>query len=203
MTIISRKIVTPIVGKAEIVLERCKRLTAIINRAGGAARVTKVVLGEGAGDFEIYARFPSFSAGTKAMQAMAADPEFKAFEEERTKAPAATAVGPHVHRIVTGELTAQPVILQRIYRLPRTQLQNMIALMPELRTLFDSSVGIARGHSGFGPEMDSFGVIYYVDTLDALGHALDTIGTSEGFQNLVQKAAQYATLSYARVLTAV
>jgi hypothetical protein len=36
-----------------------------------------------------------------------------------------------------------------------------------------------------------------------MGRVLDTIGLSEGFQNIVTKAAQYATLVAARVLTVI
>jgi hypothetical protein len=203
MSITSRRVVTPIVGKSELAIERSKRLVAILTRAGAAARVARVALGDGAGNLEVYARFANFSAGTKAMQRMAADPEFKAFNEEREKEPAATVIGPYVYRTVYGEATAQPVLVQRIYRLPRSHLQNMLALFPEVRALFDSSVGISGVIPVFAPEMDSLGIVYYNDSLDSVGRVLDTVGLSEAFQNIVTKAAQYATLVASRVLTVI
>ena len=51
--------------------------------------------------------------------------------------------------------------------------------------------------------MDTLGIVYYNDSLDSMGHALDTIGVSEGFQNIVAKAAQHATLVAGRVLTVI
>jgi len=203
MSITSRRVVTPIVGKTELAIERSKRLVAILNRAGATARAARVAIGDGAGNLEVYARFANFSAGTQAMQTMAADPEFKAFNEEREKEPAATVSGPYVYRTVYGEPTAQPVLLQRIYKLPRSHLQNMLALFTEVRALFDSSVGISGVIPVFAPDMDSLGIVYYNDSLDSMGRALDTIGISEAFQNLVTKAAQYATLVAARVLTVI
>jgi len=203
MSITSRRVVTPIVGKTELAIERSKRLVAILNRAGATARAARVAIGDGVGNLEVYARFANFSAGTQAMQTMAADPEFKAFNEEREKNPAATVSGPYVYRTVYGEATAQPVLLQRIYKLPRSHLQNMLALFPEVRALFDSSVGISGVIPVFAPDMDSLGIVYYNDSLDSMGRALDTIGISEAFQNIVTKAAQYATLVAARVLTVI
>ena len=151
MSITSRRVITPIVGKSELATERSKRLVAILNRAGAAARVARVALGDGAGNLEVYARFSSFSAGMQAMQAMAADPEFKAFNEEREKSPAATVSGPYVYRTVYGEATAQPVLLQRIYKLPRSNLKNMLALFPDVRALFDRSIGITGVIPVFSP----------------------------------------------------
>jgi hypothetical protein len=203
MSITSRRVVTPIAGKSALAIERSKRLVAILNRAGAAARAARVAIGDGAGNLEVYARFANFSAGTQAMQTMAADPEFKAFNEEREKEPAATVSGPYVYRTVYGEPTAQPVLVQRIYKLPRSHLQNMLALFPEVRALFDSSVGISGVIPVFAPEMDSLGIVYYNDSLDSMGRVLDTVGLSEGFQNIVTKAAQYATLVAARVLTVI
>jgi hypothetical protein len=203
MSITSRRVVTPIVGKSELAIERSKRLVAILTRAGAAARVARVAVGDGAGNLEVYARFANFSAGTKAMQTMAADPEFKAFNAEREKEPAASVTGPYVYRTVYGEATAQPVLVQRIYRLPRSHLQNMLALFPEVRALFDSSVGISGVIPVFAPEMDSLGIVYYNDSLDSVGRVLDTVGLSEAFQNIVTKAAQYATLVASRVLTVI
>jgi hypothetical protein len=203
MSITSRRVVTPIAGKSALAIERSKRLVAILTRAGAAARVARVAVGDGAGNLEVYARFANFSAGTQAMQTMAADPEFKAFNEEREKEPAATVSGPYVYRTVYGEPTAQPVLLQRIYKLPRSHLRNMLALFPEVRALFDNSVGISGVIPVFAPDMDSLGIVYYNDSLDSMGRVLDTIGLSEGFQNIVTKAAQYATLVAARVLTVI
>ena len=203
MSITSRRVVTPMVGKSELAVERSKRLVAILNRAGAAARVARVAVGDGAGNLEVYARYANFSAGTQAMQTMAADPEFKAFNEEREKTPAATVSGPYVYRTVYGEATAQPVLLQRIYKLPRSHLQNMLALFPEVRALFDSSVGISGVIPVFAPDMDSLGVVYYHDSLDSMGRVIDTIGLSEGFQSIVAKAAQHATLVASRVLTVI
>ena len=64
MSITSRRVVTPIVGKTELAIERSKRLVAILNRAGATARAARVAIGDGAGNLEVYARFANFSAGT-------------------------------------------------------------------------------------------------------------------------------------------
>jgi hypothetical protein len=79
----------------------------------------------------------------------------------------------------------------------------MLALFPEVRAQFDSSVGIAGVIPVFAPDMDSLGIVYYNDSLDSVGRVIDTIGLSDGFQSIVTKAAQYATLVAARVLTVI
>jgi hypothetical protein len=203
MTVISRRIISPIVGKADIALERAKRLAAVIARTGAPSRVARVIMGCSAGDIEVYGRYPNFSAGTKAFQAIMAYPDMKALQAEREKGPAADLAGPYVYRTVFGEVSPQPIILQREYQLPRANLKAALGLLPEARALFDKSTGMAAFIPVFAPAMDRLVISYYSDSIDAMGRIIDETAMSEAFQNIVARAGQHGALIAARVLATI
>ena len=90
-----------------------------------------------------------------------------------------------------------------MYQVPRQNLKNAIAILPQARAAFDATVGMVALVPTFSPDMDSLAVTYYADSLEALGGILDTQAMSEQFQEVATKASQYGKLSYARVLTVV
>ena len=67
MTVISRRIATPLTGKTALTISRAKSLAEIMERAGGRARVRKVIFGDGTGDIHLYGSFTDFTIGTKAV----------------------------------------------------------------------------------------------------------------------------------------
>jgi hypothetical protein len=144
MAVIARRIVVPIAGKSELALERARRGAAIFTKAGAAVRVAKVVMGADTGNIEIFARYADFSAGTKAFMAASKDADTIALAKEREANPSGELFGPYVYRTVFGEITAQPVLVQRMYQISRQYLKDALALLPEARAAFDESVGMYR-----------------------------------------------------------
>lgn len=193
----------PVAGKHDLVLERARRVAAIMTRAGAAVRVLKVVMGADAGNIEIFGSYQDFSAGMNAFTAMGKDPDALALRQEHEKAPAGELHGPYVYRSVFGERSAQPVLVQRLYQVPRQNLADAIGLLPEARAAFDAKTGMVAVIPVFAPEMDRLNITYYADSLETLGQVLDTQAMSEAFQSVVTKASKFGTLLAARVLTVV
>ena len=188
MTVISRRIIIPAAGKTDLVVERCHRMVAIMVRAGASARTVKVIMGADCGHVEIYGLYNDFSAGTQAFTAMAEDPELAALRNEWEREPAGEMSGPYVYRTVFGQVSKQPVLVHRVYQVPRQNLKNAIAILPQARAVFDATVGMVALVPTFAPDMDGLAVTYYADSREALGGILDT---------------QYGKLTYARVLAVV
>ena len=53
MTIISRRILTPILGKSDLVLKRAKSMQEIMTNHGAKARVARIVAGDLAGSIHL------------------------------------------------------------------------------------------------------------------------------------------------------
>ena len=202
MTVISRRILKPIVGKSELALERAKRLAAILAKHGAAVRTCRVVMGEDVGSIEILARYADFTAGTKVSAALANDAEMLKLWQEREKEPSAELSGPYVYRTVFGEVSPLAVLTQREYQVSRQNLPDAMKLLPEAAAATDNKP-MAAVIPVFAPEMDRLVITYYSESLEAMGRNLDMYGMSEAFQAVVQKASRYGQLASARVLAQV
>lgn len=202
MTVISRRILVPIDGKSDLALERAKRLAAILAKHGAAVRACKVVMGDAVGSIEILARYPDFTAGTKVTAALASDPEMMKLWQEREKEPSASVAGPFVYRTVFREISAMPVLLQREYQIARHNLPEALKLLPEAFAATDNRPMTAV-IPVFAPAMDRLIVVYYSESIEAMGRNLDQFGMSEAFQAVVQKASRHGQLLSGRVLVQV
>jgi len=203
MAVIARRIVVPLAGKSELALERARRGAAIFTKAGAAVRVAKVIMGADTGNIEIYAKYADFSAGTKAFVAASKDPDMVELARQREAEPSGELSGPYVYRTVFGEVTAQPVLVQRVYHISRQYLQDALALLPEARAAFDSTVGMSAVVPVFDPQMDRLIISYYANSVEHLGTVLDTQAMSEAFQTVATKASKFANLTTSRVLTVI
>ena len=203
MTVIARRIVVPTVGKSELAVDVAKRGAAIFTKAGAVVRVVKVIMGADSGNIETFSRYVDFSAGTKSFIALSNDADNYALLKEREANPAGEVFGPYVYRTVFGEVSAQPVLVQRMYQIPRQNLKDALALLPEARAAFDASVGMSAVVPVFEPQMDRLIITYYANSIEHLGLILDTQAMSEAFQTVATKASKFGTLSSARVLMAI
>jgi hypothetical protein len=203
MTVISRRIMVPIVGKTELAHERAKKLAAIMTKAGAGVRVLKVIMGEDAGNIEIFSRFADFTEGTRASVAIQSDPDFKALMVEREKNTAAIASGPYVYRLVFGEVSVQPVLLQREYQIDCKNLKHALDLLPEVKSAYDPNSGLSAAVPTFSAEMDRLIITYYANSIDHMGENIDKYGLSQAFQDVVMKASEYGKLVSARALAVI
>lgn len=202
MTIISRRVATPLPGKAALTISRAKALAEIMTAAGGGARVRKVIFGDGVGDIHLYGTFADFTSGTKSAALMSQDPKMAAWQAAREAEQAAHLRGPEVFRTAFGEPSQKPVILQRTYSIQRGHLQDLLALMPELQRIVGDTPLMAV-LPAVASDMNEMLIVYYFDSVEHFGAQLDAIGMSPEFQQLVTKASSYGTLKNARLLTVV
>ena len=200
MTIISRRIIVPAHGKTDQATAHAKALAEQMNQLGTKSRLLKVIMGADVGNLEIYARYDNFTSGVDSFQSLGASEKIKSARSHLDNGEIATMTGPHVYRIVYGEPTAQPILVQRMYQVSRANLKAAMALLPEARNAFGSNTGMSSAIPVFAPEMDRLVVNYYLNSLQDLGKVLDENAMSEAFQTVVTKAAQYGTLLTGRVL---
>ncbi len=200
MTFISNTVFRPLPGKAATAHERIGRVAEIMTRAGARVRLARVAWGDGAGDIHLYGVFATMEAAGKAWTAGDADPDFAKLRSESEKDRASNWEGPEIWRCVFGEpQPGYPVILQREYDLDRRHLKSAIGLLPELQALQADRPLLAAVPAVSG-DMARFMVAYYGTSLIDVGERMDRIGTSEAFQSIVVRAAEFGALTRARVL---
>jgi hypothetical protein len=203
MTIVSRRILVPLLGKSELALERAKSMAEIMAAHGAAVRVFRSVMGDNAGNIEVLARFSNFTEGARVNAAIAVDPKTQKLWQEREKHPAAELHGPYVYRMVFGEAAPQPVLMRRLYQVDRSNLKSAIAMLPEAKAAIHKDTGMLAVIPTFAPKMDELSITYYAESLEQMGANLDEYGVSEKFQAVVSKANQYGKLLSSDVLVAI
>ena len=203
MTVISRRIIVPAQGKAEAALAQAKSLAEQATHAGTKTRLFKVIMGEDAGNLEMFVRFENFQEGINGFQTLAASAGVNSARTQLEGGNVQSISGPYVYRTVFGEPTAQPVLVQRQYQISRANLQAAIAMLPDAKAAFSAGTGMTAVVPVFAPEMDRLVINYYMDSLQVLGKELDENAMSPAFQNVVAKAATLGTLISGRVLVVV
>lgn len=203
MTIVSRRILVPLLGKSDLALERAKSMADIMASHGAPVRVFRVVMGQDAGNIEILSRFANFAEGAKVNAAIPLDPKAQQLWQEREKTPAAELHGPYVYRMAFGEAAAQPVLMRRQYQVSRHNLKAALDMLPEAKAAIHKDTGMNAVIPVIAPDMGTLTITYYADSLEQLGENLDHYGMSEAFQAVVTKASQYGTLTHSNVLVAV
>ena len=199
MTIISRRIATPMSGKSQLAHQRISALGDAMTRAGARVRIARVLFGEGAGSVHVYGSFDTFKDGTQTSEKMVKDPLFIQLRADADADRAATWQGPEVFRTVYGEPSKYPVIVQREYQVARAHLKEALALLPEIEALNPATPMMAVVPV-FAGDLARLLVVYYAQSLDDMSDYLDTTGSTKEFQALVLRAHAFGELKQSRVL---
>ena len=204
MKIISVREMSPSAGKETLMEERLRRASGVMARHGAMSRIFKIGAGAGAGNYLLMNLFNSFSEGMTSFQKYSADPELEKLFMERAANPAGDIMGPDLYRSVYGDPPAKPatILINRAYHVPRGKVQDMLAMAPELESLFkkvDVSIGVVMPVIAANNEM--MGITYRFTSMDHMGTALDTMVENQDFQNLITKANEVGTLKMSRVLS--
>ena len=179
--IISRRILTPILGKSDLVLKRAKSMQEIMTNHGAKARVARIVAGDLAGSIHLTASYENMEKGCNSFNEMSQDPARIALMKEREADPGGHLIGPEVFRTIYGNISPEHnVIMMREYQLSR---DNMSEAVPLLAT-----------------NMDRLIACYYFRDMSSMGEQIDRVGMSEEFQKIVLKASNAGTLISSRVL---
>ena len=197
---ISRRVVTPYLGKTELVIERAKRMSGIMEAHGANTRVAQVYAGEGAGDIHLYGFFDTMAAGTKAAKGMLEDNALANLFDERAKAPGGDMKGPDIYRNIYGGITGnKKAVIQRAYEIDRRNLKAAVALLEEVSDIFSGeNIDVNAVVPMFSPKMDVLIVAYFFEDFAALGDGIDRIGMSEGFQSIVERSHELGRLFESR-----
>ena len=163
MNVVSIREVTPDVGKEKLAELRFKKGSDILTKHGATTRLWKVIVGQGVGDLVLMSMYESFSKGATAFQSFSGDSEMAALMDERSASPAGELRGPNLFRMAYGAPTSppRPILVQRMYHMPRKNLSKALELAPEMDALTKSlDVSIGVGVPMLASDHETMGVVY-------------------------------------------
>lgn len=202
---VSRRIIRPHPGKSALALDRVHRMAGILSRHAAKTRIGRVTAGAGAGDIYLNATFPSMAVGTAAAANMVHDSAYQQLMADRETNPAGDVEGPYVSRIVMGEPhPGDKVRMQRTYAISRENLKPAMGLVAELIEMMkDHPVNLMAAVPVLSDDMNTMSIVYGFEDLATFGEMVDTVGTSDAFQEILVRASEFGTLVTARVITAI
>ena len=194
---------TPYVGKDAVLETRLKRAVSAMTKHGANSSIFKVIMGDRAGDYEIYNFYDSVAAGAKAMQGFMSDPEMIAVNAERSANPIAEMRGPWVGRMLHNHMRGNVTTVTgvREYQVARSDVPKMMELVPELQKITDAQdADLGVGVPLFSKDHSMMRVVYRFKDLDHWASSVDAIANNQEFAALVEKANEIGTLMRSRVL---
>jgi hypothetical protein len=198
MAVIALTMVRPHAGKRPATENRARQLGGIYARHGASVKIASVVSGANTGCITLIRGYADFRAAAKAFQAINNDPSHAEFWREREANPAADIViARDIFRRAYGEgqWSTHPVSHIRQYDMTRDKLPGMLKLFPEVAKLVSKEdVNVAGLVPVTGENLSSLTVSYQFRSIDHWAEALDSVGTSDAFQELVTKAGKFGTL---------
>ncbi len=200
--IISRRILTPILGKSNLVLNRAKSMQDILTKHGAKARVARIVAGDLAGSIHLTASYENMEKGCKSFNEMSQDPARIALMKEREADPGGHLIGPEVFRTIYGNISPEHnVIMMREYQLSRDNMSEAVQIFPEIDDILkNEDASFMAVVPLLATNMDRLVACYYFRDMSAMGEQIDRVGMSEEFQKIVIKASNAGTLISSRVL---
>ena len=194
---------TPYVGKDAVLETRLKRAVSAMTKHGANSSIFKVIMGDRAGDYEIYNFYESVAAGAKAMQGFMSDPEMIAVNAERSANPIAEMRGPWVGRMLHNHMRGNVTTVTgvREYQVARSDVPKMMELVPKLQKITDAQdADLGVGVPLFSNDHSMMRVVYRFKDLDHWASSVDAIANNQEFAALVEKANEIGTLMRSRVL---
>ena len=192
--------VDPITGKSELVGSRLNQASEIWASKGAKTRVAFISMGLNSGQFLFVAAFEDFSSTMTAMESVYMDPAMQELMQQREREPGGKMIGPNMFRTIYGELGTlqEKAHLIRYYQMPRHNIPAAIELMGEIDALSDD-VNLTAVAPVAHEQMGMIAGVYRFNSMAHAGKAIDEVGMSEAFQNLVNKANTLGTLTSAQM----
>ena len=203
MNIVSIRELTPTIGKEKLGEIRFRNASDILAKHGAATRLWRVIVGQGVGDLVLMSMYESFSKGATAFQSFSGDSEMAALMDERAASPAGELRGPNLFRMAYGAPTSppRPILVQRMYHMPRKNLSKALELAPEMDALTKSlDVSMGVGVPMLASDHEMMGVVYRFNSLEHWGTAVDSMSQNPDFASLVEKANELGALKSSRML---
>ena len=135
-----------------------------------------------------------------AMESVYMDPAMQDLMQQREPDPGGKMIGPNMFRTIYGELGTlqEKAHLIRYYQMPRHKIPAAIELMGEIDALSDD-VNLTAVAPVAHEQMGMIAGVYRFNSMAHVGKAIDEVGMSEAFQNLVNKANTLGTLTSAQM----
>jgi hypothetical protein len=203
MNVVSIREITPDVGKEKLAEIRFKRASEIFAKHGAATRLWKVIVGQSVGDLVLMSMYESFSKGATAFQSFSGDSDMAELMDERSASPAGELRGPNLFRMAYGAPVnpPKPILVQRMYHMPRKNLSKALELAPEMDALTKSlDVSIGIGVPVLASDHEMMGAVYRFNSLEHWGKSVDAMSQNPDFVALVEKANDLGTLKSSRML---
>ena len=158
------------------------------------------------GTIILHAAFESMEHGMQVGKSMMTDPAWSKLMMEREMNPAAEIVGPELFRRVAGDdgKDEYESTMVREYALPRENLSNAIAMVPNIETMFsEHDVTVSMWSPVIAEDMQRIYVAYSGVDIVAIGKAVDQVGLSKEFQAMLVDASKLGTLDRSWMMTSV
>lgn len=195
---------TPYDGKDVVLEERLKMAVATMSKHGSNSTLFKVIIGDRAGDYEIYNWYETVSAGVKSMTSYSNDPDMQAIQAMRAADPIAEIRGPWLGRMIHNNTKgdARMVSVHRDYAVARSDVPKMMDLVPDMQKITDSlNTELAVGVPFIAEDHQMMRVVYRFQDLAHWGESVDSLANNSDFAGLVEKANEIGVLAHSRVLT--
>lgn len=202
LTIISRRILRPSLGKSKIALDRATKYKDIMVSNGIKARLGLFVGGELNGSIQLTAAYPNMTDATKSFVELSKNKEIMDLMDKREDDPAGHLIGPEVYRSVYGQPSPEHnILLIREYEVDRKFIPQSVELLAEVEDIGkDEDTKILGLYPIIADKMDTLFVIYYYSSFESMGDIIDRVGMSEAFQNVVSKANEIGKLKASNVV---
>ena len=198
MAVIAYTLASPHPGKRQMAENRARALGGIYSRHGAAVKVASIVSGPNTGCIMLVRQYEDFRTAAKAFQAVNTDPAHVEFWREREANPAADIITARdILRTIYGEnqWVTHPVSHLRRYEITRNKVAKALKLFAEADKLVSKAdINVMGAMPVTGEDLSSMFISYQFRSVEHWGEALDTVGASDAFQAIVEKAAEFATL---------
>jgi hypothetical protein len=198
MAVIAYTLARPHPGNRQMAENRGRQLGEIYARHGASVKISSVISGQNAGCIMLLRAYADFRTAVKAFQAVNNDPAHVEFWKEREANPAAEIITVRdILRTIYGEnqWDTHPVSHLRRYDIARDKVAEALKLLPDAdKIMSEADVNVVGALPVTGENLSSMTLSYQFRSVDHWGEALDTVGTSDDFQALVAKAAEFGTL---------
>ena len=196
----SRRVLKPHSGKTELAKERLRKASKImVNNGANAVDLTQVLGGYGAETLHMYSFFNSVEHAFQVSASLQNDKAWGNLMAEREAAPAADMTGPELARVVAGEGNPDHnAAMVREYVLPRKNLAEaaaMVSTIPDM--LAGHDVNVTMWAPVIAEDMKRAQVVYSAPDMVVIGKAIDEVGMSSEFQEMLVKASNLGTLDRA------
>ncbi len=203
MNVVSIRELTPTIGKEKLGEIRFRKASDILAKHGATTRLWRVIVGQGVGDLVLMSMYETFSKGATAFLSFSGDSEMATLMDERNASPAGELRGPDIYRMAYGAPVnpPRPILVQRMYHMPRKNLSKALELAPEMDALTKSlDVSMGVGVPMLASDHETMGVVYRFNSLEHWGTSVDAMSQNPDFVALVEKANDLGTLKSSRML---